>query len=470
MGIDGGGKLIWSADCLTAKNIHDIHRHLATNLSTRTCRIDVDVRNIMCIHARGKPYQEAVCILAKYLKRLAHCGNFFVTTVLDGNIRPDCKRTSIKNKAMREISKIDAYFCRQSAISLSSVITEDNKLKIDKFNTAAKKLELCSSKPSFPSTFAIDLECKLRQIGAFDPNSFNNGIVNEDIIQAKFQADLFLAHRYINKTSDFILSNDSDFSCYAGPNSIMIKSAKVYSKVHKKGSEEENHLGFFSISGTSNNQMKDIQIILPTSEIIWKEAQFPLFDYSDHWVRALCAVTLGCDTYTSGVIGLGPAKLYKAVTNIYDSTLKDSNFTSSMRESLGNHILAVDVNGKLDRESLFTLASAFLNEPVLRINHPVDEVYQYLHNEPLLFPKYLEYFRHPKSSSSSVVDGPCLLTCQGYHNVIQSHNFLRLKVLFNAVTVPTHFLMHVGIILQKKNVNKYFVKERHRHYVSNAIA
>ena len=96
-----------------------------------------------------KPYREALNTVAHFLKRLAHCGNFFVTAILDGNLRPDSKRASIKHKAEREIAKINSFFCRQSALALSSQDVEANKEKLKNLTQLPKNWNLILRSQAF---------------------------------------------------------------------------------------------------------------------------------------------------------------------------------------------------------------------------------------------------------------------------------------------------------------------------------
>ena len=76
MGINNCSKITWKADGISLKDIHIIYQHLRSNQTNpfQTCWIDADISNVMCIHARGKPYQEALNIVGNYLKQLAHNG------------------------------------------------------------------------------------------------------------------------------------------------------------------------------------------------------------------------------------------------------------------------------------------------------------------------------------------------------------------------------------------------------------
>ena len=166
-----------------------------------------------------------------------------------------------------------------------------------------KHLENTASRIIIPPSFVMDLECQLCQIGAFDRNKFNEGFVVDNIIQAKFQADSILVHRYKNDLSDFILSTDSDFQAYASLKSIIIKTIKIYTN-WKKNDNSQNSLGTFSISGTSNVQMVDLQNLLSfLTNISWSTVQYPVLNCLDHWIRALTIIALGCDVYPQGIVG-----------------------------------------------------------------------------------------------------------------------------------------------------------------------
>ena len=72
MGVPGGGKLIWTCDGLSTKDIHNIWKHLpskrniSTNNTSKFCCIDVDISNILHKLCEGKPYQEMLDNLATF--------------------------------------------------------------------------------------------------------------------------------------------------------------------------------------------------------------------------------------------------------------------------------------------------------------------------------------------------------------------------------------------------------------------
>ena len=67
---------------------------------------------------------------------------------------------------------------------------------------------------------------RLMMIGACDKGG-NGGVVFENVITAKFQADSVIALRSKNGESDFILSEDTDFFGLLGSNCILIKNIKL---------------------------------------------------------------------------------------------------------------------------------------------------------------------------------------------------------------------------------------------------
>ena len=64
-------------------------------------------------------------------------------------------------------------------------------------------------------------------ISAHDDNGHNGGYMNNNIIQAEYQADYIIAHRYISGLTDMIFSTDSDFSALTDANCICVRSMKV---------------------------------------------------------------------------------------------------------------------------------------------------------------------------------------------------------------------------------------------------
>ena len=102
----------------------------------------------------------------------------------------------------------------------------------------------------------------------------------------------------------------------------MLKSVKVHAK-KKKGIDTQKSLVLFTITGTSNVQMTDLNKLLAYSkEISWNPAQCPILYCSDHWVHTLSIVSLGCDALHPGVTGFGPKQVRLALYHTFIPTLQ----------------------------------------------------------------------------------------------------------------------------------------------------
>ena len=144
MGIAGCSpkKVLWIATGLTLKSIQDL------NLGNL---IDTDGNTLTFTLGRGKSIPEILNLMAKYLKELTFSGGFRVTVILDGSIRPDCKRDSWNRKKSRELDDINRMFCRFKAVELRAKIesgsySEEDKKDVKKYSEESRKLENRKSK------------------------------------------------------------------------------------------------------------------------------------------------------------------------------------------------------------------------------------------------------------------------------------------------------------------------------------
>ena len=204
MAINNCSKVLWTASGLTIQDLLYLQQQKASTASNKVskCRIDVDVLIIMA--SSEKNYRDSLLHTATFLKSISHTCGFIVTVVLDGDHRPDCKRDSWNRRRNATIAKIDAFVCRQNAITLAALCGTDaatNKYRkrLCLFNSAAKTLENSSQKMNIPPHFKQDLEERLMMLGACDAHPVSGGHVVPDIVQAKFQADSLLAYRHNNK-------------------------------------------------------------------------------------------------------------------------------------------------------------------------------------------------------------------------------------------------------------------------------
>ena len=145
MGINNCTKILWTASGLTVQDLLSLYQTYPSATETSKCKIDVDVSIVMASSGK-KNYRDSLIHTANFLESIAHTCGVIISVVLDGNSRPDCKRDSWNRRRNIDIAKINAFFCRQNAISLaatyetSSAIEEDkNRLRL--FNDATRTLE-----------------------------------------------------------------------------------------------------------------------------------------------------------------------------------------------------------------------------------------------------------------------------------------------------------------------------------------
>ena len=224
MGIQDGGKLLWHAEGLTLQSLKDL------GIGNR---IDVD-GNLMAysIGSSGnKPFHEVINEMALRLKKIAQSGGLNIQVVVDGDIRPDCKRASWSRRKEQGLDKINRKYCRLKAMELRGQIDGGTASNIDKekyesFSAEAKRLETkCGRQCKIPNDFCERLGERLLIVGATDVHE-GGGIVQQNVLKAKFQADTLIARRFREKKCEYILSNDSDFGAMIGDECILITSVK----------------------------------------------------------------------------------------------------------------------------------------------------------------------------------------------------------------------------------------------------
>ena len=143
MGINGVSPkaVLWQATGLSLKSLRKLKEGNA---------IDVDGNALAWKLGTGKHVNEILHLMAVYLKDLAHSGGFIVTVVMDGTIRPDCKRESWFRRKDRELDDVNRFYCRFKALELGSAVnrnendaenTEKRMGEFELYNSEAKRLE-----------------------------------------------------------------------------------------------------------------------------------------------------------------------------------------------------------------------------------------------------------------------------------------------------------------------------------------
>ena len=84
MGINSCNSLLWTADKISLRNLAIIHR--AKNDAYSTCRVDIDVNNVVCTLFCGQPYMKSIESMATFAHTLSRKCGLIVTLVLDGDL------------------------------------------------------------------------------------------------------------------------------------------------------------------------------------------------------------------------------------------------------------------------------------------------------------------------------------------------------------------------------------------------
>ena len=130
------------------------------------------------------------------------------------------------------------------------------------------------------------------------------------------------------------------------------------------------------------SKLKEKSTSLPQG-LEWKEAELPFFSSSDPTLRALVALSLGCDVF-EGTKNLGPKTIKDNLDKIISQNVPMiPAFKNIMKEK----------TKALDESIINTLVSAFLFEPGLVDTSNVQSNV-YIHEPPVdyIFPTFIESF------------------------------------------------------------------------------
>ena len=107
------GTVLWKVTGLTLQSIKSF------GLGNR---IDVDGNWLFykIQGSGGKTFEVIIGEMAVLLKQMAHSGGLVVTTVMDGDDRPDCKRASWAQRKDASLTKVNRMYCRFKVLELGS--------------------------------------------------------------------------------------------------------------------------------------------------------------------------------------------------------------------------------------------------------------------------------------------------------------------------------------------------------------
>ena len=154
----------------------------------------------------------------------------------------------------------------------------------------------------------------------------------------QFQADPLIAKRLIDKVSDTVLANDTDFAMYAGNALIGISQFTLDKKNKTK-------IIGIQVWFASNHMAEQAYSLLTAQEegdvigITYSPAEYDYFgQFTNARTRALIGMMLGSDVYKGDISGFRISKLSTEIESI------------RRRVSLGHHI---NVNEELKHFSFF---------------------------------------------------------------------------------------------------------------------
>jgi hypothetical protein len=230
MGISQGATLLHSVKGLSIAQVYAIAIHRAQQAGRPfQPSIDVDISWLVRKFYPRLSVPRAIDALIAVFANLISLG-FFVTLVFDPPERHHTKKASIRRSHNREWSRADAIKAKIALLKLGTALKqcseEDRAGLLMKKNALLKRIRAAESLLS-SSLLPEDLMDRLcDQVGERLP------MCNVRCICADFQADSCMARRMIEKQTDIILANDSDFACLVGRPCILLKDFNI-----SKGSE-----------------------------------------------------------------------------------------------------------------------------------------------------------------------------------------------------------------------------------------
>ena len=427
MGVNNGGRTKWVAKGLTLKTLHALDAGK---------RIDVDGNALLYTFINKKSIKHKTVgkilkLMAQHLKQLAHSGGFVVTVIFDGSTRPDCKRASLQRRKEVFLDDANRMFCRFKSLELNAKYEKtknvDDKEQLDEYNAECRKLEKkCGCPIILPDNIATLLSERLMMEEACSPNE-NGGYVDENVLTSVFQADSLIAKRSSSNQSDFIYGNDSDYFVWLGSKCLLIwglwlmessttKDATQYQvELYGACNEHMNELKS-KISQNTNNLPKQLE---------WREAEIPLFASPDATLRALIALSLGCDVFIGGIKNFGLKKVQEKI----EKHSKDHNgsIVPYFKQDM------IKLMKGLSNSEIDTLLAAFLYEPGIvdktkkvpsyDSNENIDNedlCEGYVHTPPdgYRFPSFLSTFEIRKNivPSHEQQHDPLVCFCDGFNN------------------------------------------------------
>lgn len=201
------------------------------------------------------------------------------------------------------------------------------------------------------------------------------------------------------------------------------KSHNTTYNIKKKPKDEDQNV-FCDLVGFSKDTLKKIQAIIHRGNIKWRDLNYPALDNPSPRIRALVAISQGCDVWPGGIPGIG----YTACPRILEKVIEDGGEEApDIVDRFIDGLLQESEDKTITKEILLTLCDAFLCEPVVSENEEYsgeNMMYKYCYGNPQELSKYLSYFKCPTKDNTKIVDGPAFRICNGIFGVTEPHQYL----------------------------------------------
>lgn len=439
MGIRNSSKFIWKALGVHPREIQTILKKLHAGFDGPFI---VDVDTLLLYHQALANLGEdgAAASVVKKMKVFAEYG-FEVNGILDGDMRPDCKRAAWDRIKESELAAINAVSNRQVALSLTASLSEGNHTA-EEHDKIVKEIKLLNNqsrivenrvRPTVPENLQSQIEDIIFRT-CVNSGTFMEGKVNENLIKAKFQADSMMAERQITGKSHVLVTIDSDMMVWLGPDCFVIRSVGNSQK-RKKGVD----FASCEVGGCGADLYNLVQLILKRPAIQWTPIINPILDHPSAKLRSYIAIALGCDVW-KGVPNVGPAAISKFFQKdvpkgleteqvemlFLDFLVRKTN--DSYRKHGHPHKFDADDDtpGVFDRAVVECLSQSFLCEAVAEQGHG-EVPFKYALGKPDTLTAYNEYFKHDGDDEISIVPGPPTVLCGGIDGVSEQHMYLEVE-------------------------------------------
>ena len=218
--------------------------------------------------------------------------------------------------------------------------------------------------------------------------SDSGGGDNIQVLQSMFQADTTIARACIRKKCDVAFMNDTDLAAYAGKccvgiadfrfakgatkNSIVIADASIFSPsketIYTAICRDALHFSPIVKSKLAGLKQRKVPFIIDAAQ--------PLFDkVDDPRLRALYAVTAGCDVFPDGVYGLQASKILSVIKQQgganFNQLVQYFASVHQKKKMPGAHLEAIEamILAYVDA-FLFEPANATKDDDTNHTNHP----------------------------------------------------------------------------------------------------